>query len=68
MFKKYQKLLIRKFYTDEIIEVYYLADYIGTTFKSSSYTQETILLCQTYDLEILHLPASHIVNILTNVE
>jgi hypothetical protein len=68
MFKKYQRLMVVKPNTPHEIEVYYLTDYMGEVFKSGTMKQMTILICQSLDKEILHIPACDILDIFNAVE
>ncbi len=68
MFKRYQRLMVISPNLRDEIEVYYLADYIGDVFKSGNVKQMTILICQSLNKEILHIPASDITNVFNGVE
>ena len=67
MFKRYQQLKVQKYYPNEVIEVYYLADYLGHTNQKGDGIV-TKLICQVIDTDkIYHIEASDIVGIIDGV-
>lgn len=67
MFKLYQKLKVRQPHTAEIIEVYYLAEYLGHSSIKSDYIVTKIICSDTISNKIYHIDASKIIDIIDNL-
>ncbi len=67
MFKLYQRLKVRQPHTAEIIEVYYLADYIGHSTLKSIVPITRIICSEIVTNQVYHIDANKIIDIVEGV-
>lgn len=67
MFKLYQRLKVRQPDTAEIIEVYYLANYIGHSTLKSTVPITRIICSEIVSNKLYHVDANKIIDIIEGV-